>query len=77
MREAKSSEKKPQNSIPSGRGVEKKKKKNFNLKDFDRIDGQGGLLNTAGDMVKIRLDEMKVKTGPGVEWTYLNSSSQS
>ena len=28
VREAKSSEKKPQNSIPSGRGVEKKKKKN-------------------------------------------------
>ena len=54
-----------------------KKKKIGNLKDFDQIDGQGALLNTAGDMAKIRLDEMKVKTGPDVEWTYLNSSSQS
>ena len=53
VREAKSSEKKLQNSIPSGRGVAKKKKI-VNLKDFDQIDGQGGLLNTAGDMAKIR-----------------------
>ena len=52
---AKSIGKPPQNTIPLGRGVENEE--NINLRYLDQTDGQGGLLDSAGDMARIRENE--------------------